>query len=311
MLDISVVICSHNPRPPYLRRVLDGLKAQSLPKTQWELLLIDNASQQRLSDAWDLSWHPNARHVHEEKLGLSHARERGMREASAEIIVFVDDDNVLDQNYLAEAARIGHEWPQLGVWGCGSAVPEFEIEPRGDLKDYLHFLAVFEGKQLKWSNVIGCQEATPCGVGLCVRSTVAQAYLDAWKETSLQILDRRGNSLLSGGDYEIAYTACARGLGMAVFPQLKATHLIPNERVTEDYLVRLREGVATSVNVLNYKWRRTVPKNYLSVVGFLSIMKNILLRRGIHRRMYLAEVRAAIAARRLVGENTPTRLRGR
>ena len=98
---------------------------------------------------------------------------------------------------------------------------------------------------------------------------------------------------------------------MAVFPQLKATHLIPNERVTEDYLVRLREGVATSVNVLNYKWRRTVPKNYLSVVGFLSIMKNILLRRGIHRRMYLAEVRAAIAARRLVGENTPTRLRGR
>ena len=44
MISISAIICTHNPRPDYLRRVLDALKAQTLPKEQWELLLIDNAS---------------------------------------------------------------------------------------------------------------------------------------------------------------------------------------------------------------------------------------------------------------------------
>ena len=62
---ISVIICTHNPRPDYLRRVLDALKAQTLPKERWELLLIDNASNEPLSGEWDLSWHPHARHIRE------------------------------------------------------------------------------------------------------------------------------------------------------------------------------------------------------------------------------------------------------
>ena len=41
-MDFSVIICTHNPRSDYLRRVLDALKAQTLLREQWELLLIDN-----------------------------------------------------------------------------------------------------------------------------------------------------------------------------------------------------------------------------------------------------------------------------
>jgi glycosyltransferase involved in cell wall biosynthesis len=43
LLKVSVVICTHNSRRGYLVRVLDALKAQTLPREQWELLLIDNA----------------------------------------------------------------------------------------------------------------------------------------------------------------------------------------------------------------------------------------------------------------------------
>jgi glycosyltransferase involved in cell wall biosynthesis len=304
MLEISVVICSHNPRPPYLSRVLDALRKQTLSMDAWELLLIDNASKNLLADDWDISWHPKARHVLEEKLGLAHARQRGINESKAPIIVFVDDDNVLNSDYLENVVKIGHEWPILGVWGCGSSVPEFEVKPREDLTEYIHFLAAFEGKQLKWSNSITCMEATPCGVGLSVRSSVAKAYLESWNANSTQILDRNGTSLLSGGDYDIAYTACNIGLGMAVFPQLKVSHLIPKERVTEDYFVKLREGVATSFHLLNYKWRRVSPRNYHSILGAVSILGKMCLLRGVQRRMYLAEVRGAIAARRMF-EATP------
>lgn len=39
-----------------------------------QLLLIDNASKATLASTWDLSWHPRARQIREEELGLTRAR---------------------------------------------------------------------------------------------------------------------------------------------------------------------------------------------------------------------------------------------
>lgn len=65
MFDLSVIICSHNPRTNLLRRTLDSLQTQKLELEKWELLLIDNASTAPLDQVWDLSWHPHGRHVRE------------------------------------------------------------------------------------------------------------------------------------------------------------------------------------------------------------------------------------------------------
>ncbi len=122
---LSVIIPTHNPRPAYLQRVLDALKAQSLPKEEWELVLVDNASKEPVAERWDLSWHPNGRHVREETLGAAQARLRGIRETNTEWLVFVDDDNVLDKDYLREAVKAGQTHDFLGVIG-GRIDPEFE-----------------------------------------------------------------------------------------------------------------------------------------------------------------------------------------
>ena len=41
---VSVVIPTHNPRHDYLARVVDALRQQTLPREQWELLVVDNGS---------------------------------------------------------------------------------------------------------------------------------------------------------------------------------------------------------------------------------------------------------------------------
>lgn len=300
MLDISVIICSHNPRPQFLCRVLDALRKQTLPMVQWELVLIDNGSQEPLtSNKWDLTWHPHARCIREDRLGLSVARTRGMEEVSAALMVFVDDDNILDPNYLAEAVRIGREWPQLGVWG-GSIVPEFEVEPPDHLKEFLGLLAIREIKTPRWSNLITSFEAAPWGAGLCVRVSVANAYAANFRNAAIRLSDRRGASLLSGGDVEICYVACSCGLGMGLFPELKVVHLIPKERIEENYMIRVSEGTQTSMFLLNYKWLGTVPNSPFSVLGLLRFLRDICLYRGIHRKMHLAGIRGAIAARRII-----------
>jgi glycosyltransferase involved in cell wall biosynthesis len=300
MLDASVIICAHNPRTDYFARVLDSLRNQTLAPDKWELLVVDNASKVPLASSWDISWHPTARHLVESELGLSPARLRGIREASADLIVFVDDDNVLDQQYLSEAVRIKKEWPLLGVWGSGSINADFEVKPPDNLEKFLPSLALRDVAGPRWANVASCVDAIPWGAGLCIRKEMAETYYKFCERSRIQITDRRGNSLSSSGDREISLVCCSNGLGIGIFPELKLKHLISHHRVSEDYMVRLGEGIMLSNLLLDYKWLNISPRTPFDLDGILSILKTLLLRRGIDRRMRFAEVRAALKAREII-----------
>ena len=251
-IQISVIICSHNPREDYLQRVLDALDRQSLAKEHWELLLIDNASAKPLNSKYDLNWHPNSRHVLEEELGLTPARLRGIREACAELLVFIDDDNVLPVEYLQTALKISQEYPFLGAWG-GGCEPEFEVPPPGWIEPYLGNLAILNINRPSWTNQYFDYRCTPIGAGMCIRKYPAQKYLETVKmRNSSEHLDRRGGELVSCGDHDMAYCALDLGLGVGLFPELKPKHLIPSSRLEKSYILRLSEADAYSA----YKLRR-------------------------------------------------------
>jgi glycosyltransferase involved in cell wall biosynthesis len=249
-MKLSVIICTHNPHPDYLRRTLDGLKAQTLPLEQWELLLIDNASQEPVAGSWDLSWHPRARHVREEKLGVTPARLRGIEESRSELVVMVDDDNILRADFLAKVIEVSTEHPFLGAWG-GNIEGEFEHEVPEWLKPHLHILAVRAVKRDHWSNYYADYRSMPVGAGLCIRRPIAVAHARALAaRPSSMDLDRKGASLVSGGDIDFALTAHDCGFGTGVFPRLQMTHIIPKARMTVDYICRLREGIEYSTHLL-------------------------------------------------------------
>jgi hypothetical protein len=210
-IEATLAICSHNPGPTYFKRVLDSVRKQSLAKDSWELIVVDNLSTAPIAPDWDLSWHPLGRHVVESELGLSSARRRAMKEAFSDLLVFVDDDNVLDPTYMARALEIKHAWPQLGVWGAGVIIPEFEVQPKEYLEPLLHYLAIREITAPRWTNVYPCFEAAPWGAGLCVRSSVATAYEQHCQQSSIHITGRKGDGLLSGEDLEIDYLAREMG----------------------------------------------------------------------------------------------------
>jgi glycosyltransferase involved in cell wall biosynthesis len=247
-MELSVIICAHNPRPDYLKRTLDALNAQTLPKEKWELLLVDNASQEPLNDKTDLSWHPNARHVIEAQLGLTHARMRGIHGAKTDILVFVDDDNVLFPDYLAECLQIAEVWPVIGAWG-GQQFPEFE---GGDPKE--EWKREFWTSTLKrdvWSNNYD-RATVPIGAGICVRRKVALKYAElAGSDPLRQSLGRKGSGLSACEDFDMAYVACDSGLGLGRFVSLKLHHLMPKGRVNDDYILRLNEGCGYSMVILD------------------------------------------------------------
>jgi glycosyltransferase involved in cell wall biosynthesis len=261
MADISVTICTHNPRREHLTRVLDSLNRQTLSKDKWELLLVDNASGETLSDTYDLSWHPRARHVREGTLGLASARLRAVAESCGDLLVFVDDDNVLASDFLEEATVVHDQYPSLGAFGAGRLEPEFEHEPPPEIRDLLPLLALRMAPSARWSNNPRDSDSIPWGAGLCVSRSVATAYRQLLERLDLiPVLGRKGRRLFAGDDDVFAWVAVAAGSGFGIFPQLRVTHLIAADRLKPSYLVQLIHDHRFSHSILQYKLEGIQPR---------------------------------------------------
>jgi len=296
-LELSVVICAHNPRREYLERVINALKKQSLPRERWELVIIDNASKDVLADHWDLSWHPRSRHVREMECGLVPARLRGITESSGDVIVFVDDDNLLRDDYLEASLKISKEWPQLGAWG-GKIEAEFEEEPAPELVPLVPLLAIRKVDKIAFSNSLYGNHAMPCGAGMVVRRSVAECYAGKTrKNRHLKSLDRVAGSLASGGDTDLAMTACDCGLGTGLFPTLFITHLIPARRIKAEYLFKLSEEVLYGHSLLSILRGEKPPK--ITLRERVSYFYSLMRLRSVDRSVFIAHRRAKVRLSKL------------
>ena len=93
---------------------------------------------------------------------------------------------------------------------------------------------------------------------MCVRRIVALDYLRKLHvNPKRKILDRCGSTLASWGDTDMAFCAVDLGMGTGRFARLRLTHLIPKERLTLEYVTRLRAETVASWMLLN--WFRGTP----------------------------------------------------
>lgn len=248
---LAIALCTHNPRREFLDRTLESLRGQTCPPSQWELLLVDNASTNSVLSTVDLTWHPRARVVREERVGLTMARLRGIAETLTDLLLFVDDDNELAPDYVENLLRLASQHGRLGCFGAGRLEPEFEEEPLDELRPYTHMLALRSVDRTQWSNSPS-DGAIPWGAGLAVRREVANAFATmTTSDAQRRQLGRKGEVLHSGEDDEFSWIACGMGHGKGVFPELKITHLISATRVQLKYLLAIAEGHYYSEAILN------------------------------------------------------------
>ena len=246
-VELTVVICTHNPREDYLGRTLEALRKQTLPYEQWDFLVVDNASDPPLSERLDLSWHPQSRIVEEPELGILPCRIRGLTETKTPLVLFVDDDNVLAENYLEESMRIGAEYPLMGTWG-GSMIAEYECPPPEWIGEFSNLLACRKVDKIRWTNFIMIPTA-----GMCLRREIADEFVQRVQgDPRRKHLGRRGkDGLTNAEDEDLALTASDLKFSIGSFPSLSMKHLISAGRLELDYLIRLREGTDFSVMILH------------------------------------------------------------
>lgn len=104
----TVALCTHN-HADRLVRTLSDLRTLQAPRAPWELLFVDNGCTDGTAailqeQVWPAGW--RVRVVREEKLGLSNARNCAIREAAGDYLIFIDDDETPDPDWLCAYERL-------------------------------------------------------------------------------------------------------------------------------------------------------------------------------------------------------------
>jgi glucosyl-dolichyl phosphate glucuronosyltransferase len=286
---VTVAVITYN-RARQLRQALSGLVRQDYPSDRWELLVIDNNSTDETRDviASFATSMPTPRRIAEMRQGLDFGRNRAIEEAKGDLIVLVDDDVLVEPDWLSQlvAPFSSESAHKIGVVG-GEVVPVFP--------DGLPAWQAGAHRPLGFRTDPGPlpPHQAPMGANFAFPKWVFVRF--GMFDTRL---DRQGTRLFGGGDSEMIRRLRAVGLEVWFVPGAKVLHQIPAQRLTLAYSLRhafdsARSRVVDQIRIhaeaertpAGYLLSRTAT-NLLKAVGFLglALLCMLVFRTGAAKR---------------------------
>jgi glycosyltransferase involved in cell wall biosynthesis len=244
-LKFSIIICAYNPKNYLLDRLLNSIISFDKLSPFHEVIIVDNNSKPTLSENnyinKFLKCKANSQIIVETKAGLTAARIAGIKKSKYDWIVFFDDDNVPDVNYLLQAKILINNHPQVGAWGPGQLTVS-----------YINCQDTKFLKKVKWlfqerhynetffeNNTIEGSEYYPFGTGMIIRKEALDEYKSRVETGRYTMSDRNGKSLMSAGDTQILFTSLQMGYYAGSSNLLKLVHLIDATKAKHMYAVKL------------------------------------------------------------------------
>jgi hypothetical protein len=122
--DVSVIIATHN-RETLVAEAIDSVLAQSMKVR--EIIVVDDGStdntRQRLSQYGD-----RIRAFFQSNLGASEARNYGVRQAKAQWIAFLDDDDVWLRGKIERQMQLARQNPNLRLIYCSDHAVDEQLQ---------------------------------------------------------------------------------------------------------------------------------------------------------------------------------------
>ena len=136
---ISVIVCTYN-RAHYLQDTLAHLLKQEMSINEFEVLVIDNNSSDETENICTVISKENPhfpfQFVKEYVQGLSHARNRGVKEANGNILTFIDDDAFAKPDFVKNIAQHFTAHKDTMAIG-GRIIPQYESGPPAWMSKHL------------------------------------------------------------------------------------------------------------------------------------------------------------------------------
>ncbi len=226
-MKISVVICTHN-RAKLLEDALSSIYRSRNLDFDWELIVVDNNSTDNTKEV-AISFKEkigNFKYVFEKRQGISFAKNRGIKEVKGEIVVFTDDDVVVDPYWLKNIFTCFEADPGLSCIG-GKILPLWETAPPKWLtKDFYPYLALLD----YGDTVVEMNSPDLWGANFSVRKAMFAKY-GLFDER----IGRKGNQLYSGEETVFISRLIQNKEKVLYIPSVMVKHFVPKERMTKNY----------------------------------------------------------------------------
>jgi glycosyltransferase involved in cell wall biosynthesis len=127
---LSVVVCTYN-RKEYLLQCLKNIMESSIDSSKFEVLVVDNNS----TDDTDslvgefVQKFKNVFYFKETNQGLSYARNRAMREAGGDFILYLDDDALINPHGIEHLFDFLTQNPDAAVVGGKCVIKYLDKKP--------------------------------------------------------------------------------------------------------------------------------------------------------------------------------------
>ncbi len=243
-MDFTVTICTYNGAKR-IPAVLEHLQNQvGTEKLQWEVIVVDNNSQDNTAGIvteYQKQWREDCqlRYIFEGQQGVSFARNRAVKEAkSHSLIGFLDDDNLPDRNWVAQAYYFGQEHPQAGAYG-GIIHAKLDETPPPYFSQIKLFFAIYNrGPKAFQYKRNAKPRRIPAAPGSVIRK-------QAWQECVADKLflmgrDEAKKTLLGAcEDLEVMYRIQNSNWEVWHNPKMEIWHHIPSRRLEAGYLQKV------------------------------------------------------------------------
>ena len=250
MKGVSVIVCCYNSE----KRLPETLKYLALQRVQedfsWELIIVNNNSSDSTATLAESLWKkyqsPAPLNILDEQTpGLYFARERGLKAAKYDIILWCDDDNWLCENYIQTAFTIMQKDTEIGALG-GWCEAAFEGDKPAWFDTYAKYFAV--SRQAKHSGDITHKKGCVYGAGMVIRKSNDHT-LKSLGFTNV-LTGRTGIKLSSGEDTEYCYALRLIGKKIWFDERLYFQHFMTKGRLSLGYVSRIRKAMSFSNFVL-------------------------------------------------------------
>ncbi len=236
---ISVVLCCYNSAE-VIQASIRSLSAQDIPEGMgYELILVDNNctddSISLAQSAWKDTPFPLII-VKETQPGLIYARKAGVLKARYSILLFVDDDNILENDWVKRLVELYDKWPEVGGIG-GYNIPLFEGELPSWFTKYSGMYACTPPHE---NPSVSAYKLTLFGAGLSLRTDIVRSIFES--DLPLFLVGRTNHTLKRGDDSEICLRARLMGWKLWYENSLKLKHILLKNRVNWEYALRARNG---------------------------------------------------------------------
>lgn len=253
----SIVVPTYN-RARLLEPTLSNIQSLRIPEGSIaELIVVDNNSPddtERVVQAARGRGAVPVRKVVELKQGLCHSRNRGLREAQYDYVVFFDDDVEVAPEWLCFCLEASMRFGADCV--VGPVFPRFEQSPPAWMSQ-----AVLDGITSAYSRKGDTMQilsnASACELPGCNFAVRRQLALEIGGFDPA--LDRVGNALLAGGDFDLGRRLTQAGKMVVYHPGCSVRHLISKAKLDTGYLRRRWHGLGVTERYMRDKYRSSQP----------------------------------------------------